>query len=184
MGIKTVVSVVAKTLGNPKKAIVLAPETVNKIELGVIRGIARGVKEQEDPKTQRTYYGLMGFFKAESNDPEIGDFQSGKAFLADGLMEAMVPRFLEAQEDGEVLEMAFVYRVGIMRATNAAGYSWYWEQEGEITMDDPLASLPNPNRAPGAAPALTAPSGDQAGEVSQNDATGEPEAVAKGKKAK
>lgn len=184
MATKIVGSIASKNLGSPSRAVALMEPHETVKELGIIRGVATAMLYGEDAKGN-AYRGLKGLFVAESNDPAIGDYKAGKAFLMDAITEQMEMAFKDAEENGVVgFQIAFVFRVSVMEASNPIGYSWSYEAVGEVEGSSPLDHLPNPNRAPGATPALAAPSGDQTGKVTQNDATGEPKAVAKDKRAK
>lgn len=176
--------IVLKDMGNPKK-IAAQPDSVQQITLGTLYGIATGIVRRTTPDT-KVYEGLAGTFECVSTDDNTDTIQSSILYLPDGAfqlladpLKKMVP-VLDANgnpkmdADGEPVEkrdvesIKFAMDICVVRANNAAGYSWKFVPLG-VQANDPLADLratlatPEGRKqiaSPDAAKHLAAPVGD------------------------
>jgi hypothetical protein len=116
--IKMVGKIVAKTLGNPKKAAGL--ENVgDTVVLGKIFGMCDGVKQKEDPISGKVYFPLVGRFQAQTAEGAI--IRSGVLYFPQGIHETYESAVRQLEE-GSTLQFAVELRA--VRSTNAAGYSY------------------------------------------------------------
>jgi hypothetical protein len=116
--IKMVGKIVAKTLGNPKKAAAL--ENIgDTVTLGKIFGMCDGIKQKEDPISGKVYFPLVGRFQAVTAEGNI--IRSGVLYFPQGIHETYESAARKLEE-GSTLQFAVELRS--VRASNAAGYSY------------------------------------------------------------
>lgn len=132
------------TTFNPKRFLA-EPETVNEMLLGAIVGIANGIKTGNDPQGNE-FVGLKGDFEAQivGADEET---RSGVCFMPDAFQGPIINMLSdEVNAQGEVTReaeksVAFGFQVYVIRAKNAAGYSWQLRPVTAPAANDPLAEL-------------------------------------------
>jgi hypothetical protein len=132
------------TTFNPKKILALGDET-RELLLGAIVGIANGIKEGNDPQGN-SFEGLKGDFEAQviGSDEEV---RSGVCYMPDAFQGPIISQLSdEVDAAGEVTReavksVAFGFQVFVIRAANAAGYSWQLRPIMAPSANDPLAEL-------------------------------------------
>lgn len=144
--------VVAKDAGNPKK-IVNLPEGENQMLLGTVIGIADGIKISKAADGMTEHKGLKGQFEVTPADATLDVVRSGVAFLGESF-QADIVKLLEAEDGPD--SVSFGFEIYVVKATNAAGYSWAYRPLMAASEADPLAALRNQLIKP-SAPALAAP---------------------------
>lgn len=158
---------VMKDLDEPAKVKGL-PVGVQEFNLGRVVGRARSVITRNMPNGD-TFYGLSGDFKGTPTAEDRDIVRSGILYLPNGVFELVAdqlrdPATGEVHED--VSEVAFIYDVKSVKATNAAGYSWAFVPVLEPAADDPLAQL----EAQVARAAIEAPKEEVQPDAPSNDA--------------
>lgn len=148
--------IVAKDCGEPKK-IVNLPETEKQMLLGTIIGTADGIKISKAADGMTEHKGLRGMFEATPADPEKDIVRSGVAFIGEAF-QADIVKMLEDENGPE--SVSFAFEVYVVRATNAAGYSWAYRPLLKAEEADPLAALRSKIASQNAAPLLEAPVGN------------------------
>jgi hypothetical protein len=135
---------------NPK-AIHAQPDTVRKLTLGTIIGIANGIKTGKMPDGVTPYEGMKGNFEIQYADGKR--VASGVAYLPDAFMQPILDQLSdEYGTDPEdptkeilvrkaVASVRFALLVDVIRAENPAGYSWQVTPIGQVTANDPLSEL-------------------------------------------
>lgn len=131
--------VVAKDAGNPKK-IVNLPENENQMLLGTVIGIADGIKISKAADGMTEHKGLKGQFEVTPADPAADIVRSGVAFLGESF-QADIVKLLEDENGPD--SVSFGFEIYVVRATNAAGYSWAYRPLMAASEADPLAALRN-----------------------------------------
>lgn len=129
------------SLGHPMS--VLHDETINKAIMGRVIGIATGVSSStvEDRETgeEKKLKSLVGSFRAIPADASKPIVTSAKCGLPIHVMQPVID-ILEANK-GTGLIVEVVFDMGVERAKNAAGYSWYGVPLMTPTDDDPVMRL-------------------------------------------
>lgn len=131
-----------RDLGNPK-AVTGKPEGDNSpLYLGMIYGIARGVRTRVDDKGE-VDEALKGDFEGEraealkvDGEPDVTHIRSGICYLPSGFHDQMVTAVKET-EGG----VSFKLRVLVRKATNPIGYEYAMQPVAAPEIADPLASL-------------------------------------------
>lgn len=143
---------VFKDLGEPA-AVKLLPEGQTKILLGTIVGIADGIKVSKGADGITEFRGLKGTFEGVPADPKRDTVKSGVAFLGDAF-QADIIALLDEKDGPE--SVSFAYEVWVVKAPNAAGYSWALAPKMPAAANDPLSEMRKlVTQAP--APAIAAP---------------------------
>lgn len=139
--------------GNPKKIMALLDEKENSVTVGTIIGIASGIKHGKQADGVTPIKGLSGNFEGTPADPEHDTVQSGVCYLPEAFMNPIFD-ILEDDEQGGPVQ--FAAEVILVRAENAAGYSWALRPAGDMhaKQNDPLASLRSALPAPKAPAAI------------------------------
>ena len=112
-------------VGNP--AVILADDKINKILLGQVMGYAHSVSFSNvpDPLTGeiREVRSLLGTFEATPIDPTKARTTSSKLGLPVHMIGPICDYLEENEEKRPIAQIAF--DIGVERAKNPAGYSWY-----------------------------------------------------------
>jgi hypothetical protein len=128
---------VFKDLGEPA-AVKLLPEGQTRLLLGTIVGIADGIKIAKGADGISEFKGLKGTFEGVPADTSKPITKSGVAFLGDAF-QADIVALLEDEKGPD--SVSFAYEVWVIRATNAAGYSWALVPKMQAAPNDPLAEM-------------------------------------------
>ena len=122
---KTIVK--ASNLGHPMKH--LSDETVNKMIVGRIIGYATAVSTNnvEDKETgiKKPVKSLMGSFKSLPLDEAMNCVTSSRLGLPTHIMQPIIDVLEHPDNKGTGLIVEIAFDIGVERAKNAAGYSWY-----------------------------------------------------------
>jgi len=128
-----------RSLGDPRKVVVNAPETENRWMMGTLIGKADGLSKRTSPDGEKVHEGLKGVFAAIPSDPKGEEQQSAVLYLPEGMAENFLAPFRGANP---VAAMNIGIEVYIMRAKNPQGYSWELKPIlAAEAKDDPLAEL-------------------------------------------
>jgi len=155
------ISKITLTNFNPKRILGL-PETTKELLLGAIIGIATGIKEGKDPQGN-VFTGLKGDFEATFTEEGKNPVRSGVCFMPDAFQEPLVNLLSdEVDANGQVTREAaksamYGYEVFVIRANNAAGYSWQLRPVTPPSENDPLSELRKLIPAAATAPQIEAP---------------------------
>jgi hypothetical protein len=132
------------TTFNPKKILALGEET-RELLLGAIVGIANDVKVGADPQGNQ-FEGLKGDFEAQVIGAEE-EIRSGVCFMPDAFQGPIIAQLSDEVDANGVVtreavkSVAFGFQVFVIRAANAAGYSWQLRPVMAPSANDPLAEL-------------------------------------------
>lgn len=117
---KMVSKLSVKTGGVSPKKIHSLPDNETTLKLCVIKGIADGVKQVEDPVHGKVFFPLTGRFQA--TNAQTGDVtRSGILYLPSGIHETYEAG-VRKLEEGDSLQ--FVLELRAVKADNPAGYSY------------------------------------------------------------
>lgn len=131
-----------RDIGNPK-AVTAKPDGDNSpLYLGMIYGIARGVRTRVDDKGEIDE-ALRGDFEAEraeplktEGEPDVTHIRSGICYLPSGFHDQMITAVKET-EGG----VSFKLRIQVRKAQNPIGYEYIMQPIAAPEVADPLASL-------------------------------------------
>lgn len=136
---------VLKDIGNPKKAAASFSETVKKVPLGIIIGIADKKITRKAANGIDFFEGLGGTFEGRPADETADTVQSGVCFLPEGIQNTMFAQLVTTDDEGREVstgaQIQFAYRVSVVEASNPQGYSWSFEPLLEPVQSDPLSAL-------------------------------------------
>ena len=128
---------VLKDLGNPD-AIKSQPDTVRRLVLGTLIGIADGFQERTNPKDGEVMEGLIGQFRSIPADPEADQLESGVLFIPDAFHNLIAATLRKAKETDANAKVNFAFEVASIRATNPQGRSWDFKPLIENETENPL----------------------------------------------
>lgn len=146
----------ASSVGSPMVA--LADENVNRMLLGRVIGYAFTVStaqiEDRLSGEMKTLKSLKGSFEAIPYDVNKPIVRSAKLQLPEHILAGVIDYMEGSGETGEVISVGF--ELGVERAKNAAGYSWFARPLIDLGTADPLLKLRGELAGPAGAPALPA----------------------------
>jgi hypothetical protein len=131
---------VLKDLGEPA-IIKTLPETVARHMLGTLGGIASGFVERKSPDGTDVYEGLSGSFRSIPSDPAKDELESGVLFIPDAFHAMIATPLREMIKNDPNATLRFAFEVSVIRAKNAAGYSWDFLPKIDAAAANPLDEL-------------------------------------------
>lgn len=131
---------VLKDLGEPA-IIKTLPETVARHMLGTLAGIATGFVERKSPDGQDKFEGLAGQFRSVPSDPTKDELESGVLFIPDAFHTMIATPLRSMLATDPNANLRFAFEVSVIRAKNAAGYSWDFLPKIEASAANPLDEL-------------------------------------------
>lgn len=146
-----------RSLGDPRKVIVNAPENETRWLHGTIIGEASGISKRTSPDGEKIHEGLAGVFEAIPTDAANEAQTSGVLYLPEGMAENFIKPF---RGDNALSAMQLAIEVYVVRAKNPQGYSWELKpllaEEGghdplvalKAKLGDKLKALPAPQGKP------------------------------------
>lgn len=130
---------VAKDIGNPKAILAMPKEGNFKNVLGIIMGIATGVKRRADKvDPTKMNEALIGTFEGTPSDAKEPIISSGVCYLPEGMFNLIASK-LEGENAAENVQ--FAIEVATIHANNAAGYTWSFTPKLAVAQADPLAAM-------------------------------------------
>lgn len=131
---------VLKDLGEPA-IIKTLPDSVTIHLLGTLGGIATGFVERKSPDGTDVYEGLAGSFRSIPSDPAKDELESGVLFIPDAFHGMIATPLREMLKQDPNANLRFAFEVSVIRAKNAAGYSWDFKPKIEASAANPLDEL-------------------------------------------
>ena len=128
---------VLKDLGNPD-LIKTQPESVKRLVLGTLIGIADGFIERTNPKDGEIMEGLSGQFRSVPADEKDDELESGVLFIPDAFHNLIAATLRDMKKNDPNAKVNFAFEVAAIRASNPQGRSWDFKPVIESQSENPL----------------------------------------------
>lgn len=114
----------ARSLGDPRKVVVNAPESETRWLHGTIIGEATGISKRTAADGEKIHEGLQGVFEGVPVDPAGQTVRSSVLYFPEGMAENFLKVFRPADNYTPPNAMQIGVEVYLFRAKNPQGYSW------------------------------------------------------------
>jgi hypothetical protein len=128
---------VLKDLGNPDE-IKSQNDTVKRLVLGTLVGIADGFIERTNPKDGEIMEGLIGQFRSIPAKADAEELESGILFIPDAFHNLIAATLRTEKSKDPAAKVNFAFEVAAVRANNPQGRSWDFKPLMESETENPL----------------------------------------------
>jgi hypothetical protein len=128
---------VLKDLGNPDE-IKSQPDTIRRLVLGTLVGIADGFIERTNPKDGEIMEGLIGQFRSIPAKEDGEELESGILFIPDAFHNLIAATLRGEKNKDPAAKVNFAFEVAAVRANNPQGRSWDFKPLIESETENPL----------------------------------------------
>jgi hypothetical protein len=128
---------VLKDLGNPDE-IKSMSDTVRRLVLGTLIGIADGFIERTNPKDGEIMEGLTGQFRSIPAKEDAEELESGILFIPDAFHNLIAGTLRTEKAKDANAKVNFAFEIAAVRAVNPQGRSWDFKPLIESETENPL----------------------------------------------